>query len=624
MRPMRILINILLLKSPSIMQTTTSTIRIELRHSQFVAWVLLALFAWLTVCRSAAADLDFDRLYRSDQILEIEITLPVADWETLKKQTRDPATAFNGDTEDPFTWFKGDITIAGETVRSVGIRKKGFFGSLDTSFPSLKIRFDEFIDQKPINGIDSLTLNNNKQDESLLSQILAYRLFNAAGVAAPKCNLAHVKVNGEDLGLYCNVESIEKPFLKRCFGNNSGNLYEGTLADFYPKSIEKLEVKTNKKNHDRTKVERLAKLLDQDGPLQVEEVEKLINLENFLRYWAMESLLKFWDGYSNNQNNYWIYEDANDGKFRFIPWGADATMSSLPSPPIFSNQQNDSVYAQSILTNRLYKDAATASRYRSTMRELLDTVWQEDEILEQIDELKQLVETRLQPRQGNARFAIDRVRRFVESRRDVIEKELRAWPRTIAAQPRKPAYTIELGTAKGTFQARRDSDSLAISPLTGVAELEINMGGMLHSLREQRVSLGQPRKTDFTQGFGMVSGGKSVIDVSITFTQIEDNSQHQFVLFMEANDLTDLHLNERPIKGVYYELKPNQRGQQEFWNRKHVNGRITLTEVAASQDGPVAGRFELNIFETRGGLFDQRQNQRAQPPKPQRSRLPSE
>ncbi len=53
-------------------------------------------------------------------------------------------------------------------------------------------------------------------------------------------------MNGEYLGIYSNVESITKPFLQRRFKNSKGNLYEGTLADFYPHALDRVEVKTNK------------------------------------------------------------------------------------------------------------------------------------------------------------------------------------------------------------------------------------------------------------------------------------------------------------------------------------------------------------------------------------------
>ena len=50
-----------------------------------------------------------------------------------------------------------------------------------------------------------------------------------------------------------------------------------------------------------------AVLVDSQGReenFDLKEVEKLINLDQFIKFWIMESLLGFWDGYTNNQNNY--------------------------------------------------------------------------------------------------------------------------------------------------------------------------------------------------------------------------------------------------------------------------------------------------------------------------------
>ncbi len=155
--------------------------------------------------------------------------------------------------------------------------------------------------------------------------------------------------------------------MKRNFKNDSGNLYEGTLADFYPRALDRIEVKTNKRNHDRTKLERMAKMLAEDAPLNIEQLGEIVDLDNFLRYWAVESLIGFWDSYSNNQNNYWIYENQENGKFYFMPWGADAAFMQSGFPA-FGPPGPISVYAESMLSNRLIQNVSVAERYRDNMR----------------------------------------------------------------------------------------------------------------------------------------------------------------------------------------------------------------------------------------------------------------
>ena len=89
-----------------------------------------------------------------------------------------------------------------------------------------------------------MTLNNSLQDPAYIKQCLGYEILTAAGVPAPRCNFAHVRVHVTDPNLptstavdslYVNVESIKEPFLGRVFGDATGRLYEGTLSDFWLK-----------------------------------------------------------------------------------------------------------------------------------------------------------------------------------------------------------------------------------------------------------------------------------------------------------------------------------------------------------------------------------------------------
>ncbi len=61
--------------------------------------------------------------------------------------------------------------------------------------------------------------------------------------------------------------------------------------------------------------------------------EQMLDLDQFIRLYAMEFYLKHWDGYAGNQNNTYIYNDVdavaapglNNVKFKMIPWGIDQT-----------------------------------------------------------------------------------------------------------------------------------------------------------------------------------------------------------------------------------------------------------------------------------------------------------
>ena len=150
-----------------------------------------------------------DAYYDLERVLDIEIEIAPGDWETLRHQTRTfedvMAEIEEYGLSRPFaniyTWFSGTVTVDGETYRNVGVRKKGFLGSQSETKPSLRLRFDKYVDDQSLDGvIERMTLNNSIQDASMINTCLAYQIFAAAGSPSPRCNFATITVNGKRLG----------------------------------------------------------------------------------------------------------------------------------------------------------------------------------------------------------------------------------------------------------------------------------------------------------------------------------------------------------------------------------------------------------------------------------------
>lgn len=549
---------------------------------------------------AAAADLSHDQIYDKSKILNVSIELPAADWKQLCEQTRDPRGVFSGRIDDPFTYFQGNINIDGVQMNSVGIRKKGFIGSLDDQFPSLKIKFDEFVDQQPIEGLDGLTLNNNKQDMALVSQTLAYELFNAAGVTAPRCTFAKVTVNGKYLGIYSNVESISKPMLKRRFDNDTGNLYEGTLADFYPHAIERIEVKTNKKKHDRSKLDRLAKMLAEEEKLDIEQLEELVNLDNFLRYWAIESLIGFWDGYTNNQNNYWVYQNGKDGKFYFMPWGADAAFMQSGFPA-FGPPAANSIYAESLLANRLIQDPAISDRYRATMRWVLENVWKESELIERIDAIETLLDGEQHSRQSGATRSMKDVRNFIKRRRAKIEKELDAWPAQVPQFARKPMYVVPVGTLVGKFQTTWTGKPAANLSSKKNAEMRLTLDDQPTVFEAVGVSM-HPAPRGF-MGFGPpMPPGPPTIDIVIEGLHAGKKTARLSLSLPE--DIAKTAVGKVVELDGFYIPDANTGGFGMPFGGKTISGSITFSKLGMQAGDALEATFDLTVAEVRGGFMN--------------------
>ena len=116
--------------------------------------VLCVLFISHHAIAQQTQQLTDEQLFDPNHVIDIRITLPAEDWDTIRLQTRSFVGSLTMEAPvSPFTHVRGDIEIDGVLIKDVGIRKKGFLGSLNDQRPSLKIRFDKYIDQDPIRGV---------------------------------------------------------------------------------------------------------------------------------------------------------------------------------------------------------------------------------------------------------------------------------------------------------------------------------------------------------------------------------------------------------------------------------------------------------------------------------------
>lgn len=370
-------------------------------------------------------------LYAMDRVVEVEIELDPEDWDALRYESRNLLELLNGDCRaepfgSPYTWFSASVTLDGERFDPVEVRKKGFIGSLSDERPSLKIDLGEFEREWNFEGARRLTLNNAISDDSVVRQCLSYSAFADAGLPAVQCGFARVWVNGEDLGLYVNVEPIKEPFLERNWGDSSGNLYEGTLSDFREDLSGTLEAKTNEDSEDRSDIDAVVAAMNSDDDQLLSALDEHIDLDQFFTHWAMEVLVKHQDGYAANTNNFYIYADPSDGRFDFISWGTDDTLS----PGWWDGDgARESVFATGHLANRLYNIDEGQDRYIERLQSLLETTWQEEVLLERLDRMETaLVATLDEDAASDLRASIDDVRTVVENRRGEIEAELEDGP----------------------------------------------------------------------------------------------------------------------------------------------------------------------------------------------------
>ncbi|MDE0019966.1 MAG: CotH kinase family protein [Candidatus Poribacteria bacterium] len=404
-------------------------------------WALpLALLVFGISLSGVAKEMTLDDLFPTDRVLDIQIFVEQRDWDLIRHQSRDFRSALDesrkyGHIKGPYTYVPARVVIDDVLFSAVGLRKKGFIGSQSHTRPSLKIKLDYIDKEASVEGLNLLTLNNNKQDLSQMDQYLGYALFNKAGAPAPRCAFARVSVNGEQLGVYSHVESIRAPFLARQFGDDSGVLYEGTVVDFFEGWENAFEYKRGDDELGRERIKQLIAALSDPGTT-AESIGELVDLDSFYRFWALEGLVGFGDGYTGNINNFYVYLNPKTDKFHFIIWGADALFRKYSHVERGRDRRAPiSVKMKGRTALSLYRLEEGRGGFRRAMMELLENHWDEEKLLAEIDRVAEMIEPHLAREQRQSRNEIGRqasferevedVRRFIRLRRDDIMEEIR-------------------------------------------------------------------------------------------------------------------------------------------------------------------------------------------------------
>jgi hypothetical protein len=211
----------------------------------------------------------------------------------------------------------------GQTLENCLVKLKGSAGSfrqINEDRPGFSIRTDKVKKDQEFRGCAKFQLNNCAQDGTMLHEQIAGEMARRAGIPASRCTHAYVTLNNKVLGTYVLKEGFNGEFLHYFFKNTSGHLYDGGfLNEINPN----LEVDKGDPAEKSRLLEFCGALGEQNPVKRLERLDKILDIDAYFRYLAMEQVLCHWDGYSFNQNNYRTYEDPGAGKFYFLLHGMD-------------------------------------------------------------------------------------------------------------------------------------------------------------------------------------------------------------------------------------------------------------------------------------------------------------
>ncbi len=527
---------------------------------------------------------DVRDLFDEKSVMEIRIEMSGESWKELRSENRSFIDAFGEKCGEPlekiFSWFPASVTIDGEKVEGVGVRKKGFIGSLSDVRPSLKIKFPYMEEDRRFHGTKRMTLNNNLQDPSNLHQCLSYRLFYRAGLPSPRCSFARVYVNGSDLGIYSHVESIKKPFLERVFGNDEGNLYEGTVADFHENDRWRVrfEKKTNEEDPSTPEIDSLVEIFNDQNKDVHESLNELLDLDEFITFWAMEVVVGHTDGYSNNRNNYYFYTNSETGKIVFIPWGTDGAFRQKEDPPL------KSAFIRGVIANRLYNDDAGFKEYRKRLNGLLETVWNEKEIEQWISSSEKLLSPHV-PEKRKEKFekGVGELREFVTKRKEYLKKWMEDDPAFAPAVDDPPPCFTQKGEAEVSFSTGWGTIGAQNPFFSGKGSFSMELKGTSFSAKTTGATVGikedNPEEVQL-----MLLGLMDNDDIFVVLVEMPEIKFQAGKISLDDSDVEAMLVLKRK-----HDKEPNLIGFVK-------KGTLNLSNVSKQKDAEVEGVLSGGLF----------------------------
>ncbi|MBN1371325.1 MAG: CotH kinase family protein [Anaerolineaceae bacterium] len=254
------------------------------------------------------------------------------------------------------TYVESTIAFNSETWENVGFRYSGN-STLRTSWSngthkiSFRLDFDEFegsypsIEDQRFYGFKQLSFKSNAMDDSYLREKVAADVFRDAGVVSSQTAFYEVYIDyGEGpqyFGLYTAVEIVDDTVIETQFEDDSGNVYkpEGTGAAFAEGTFneESFEKQTNEDEADWSDIQAVFAALHtvertSDPEAWRAGLESVFDVDAFIRWLAVDTIIQNWDTYGAMAHNYYLYTDPADGLVTWIPWDNNMSFSAASGP----------------------------------------------------------------------------------------------------------------------------------------------------------------------------------------------------------------------------------------------------------------------------------------------------
>jgi spore coat protein H len=306
---------------------------------------------------------------------EIRLDMNSRDWQTLRENYLSNA------------YYPADFHWGSEVVRNIGIRSRGTASRSEVK-PGLRVDFNRYADDQTFLGLTSFVLRNNTTDRTNLHERISMLMFERMGVPAPREAHTRLYINGNYVGLYSIVESIDKNFLARTRGENDGYLYKfdrnigdapyyvtygGPNPDLYvphPFKPETHELDP----HPQPIVDLIRTVNEASDATFRDAIAQYLDLGGFVKHVAIETFLNESDGVLGDYGttNFYLYRPANSNLHVLIPWDKSETMHDR-TLSIFHNVDDVPEQVRNRIMDRAMKYSDLANLYLDVLNACADS-----------------------------------------------------------------------------------------------------------------------------------------------------------------------------------------------------------------------------------------------------------
>jgi len=326
-------------------------------------------------------------LYDETVLRTLELTFQQSDWYQQLQAN------YSSQTD-----LMADLEVNGVVYPSVGVRFRGYssYNSIGSSQKKpFNISLDAFVPGQRLQGYKTLNLNNGFRDPTFVREVLCYHVFRNY-LPCAKANWVILKINGENWGVYINVEQINKDMMREWFVDEDGARYEadatlptatssGAALIWHGSATTPYENNYDLKNN---LPDPWAPLIDACDALNntptaslEAAVQPVLAVDAALWMLACNIVFVNPDSYLYFGHNYWIYHDPYHDRIQGLIHGLNMSLAATSlagwstSNRINFNLFYRETYTTRPLMNKLWAVPELRQRYLAHVRTLVDQWW---------------------------------------------------------------------------------------------------------------------------------------------------------------------------------------------------------------------------------------------------------